>query len=63
MKDALELAPVNATIVLKNNVTLDGTIEIDKKINLDLNGCTINEKSSETEIRELIKNKYLVIVS
>jgi len=38
---AIELAPVNATIVLKADVTVPQIIEVDKKITLDLNGFNI----------------------
>lgn len=46
--DAIENAEDGATIVLKNDVTLNRILVVDKKITLDLNGCTITtDKNSE----------------
>ena len=66
LQRAFELAPVNATIVLKADVKLAEAIELDKKITLDLNGFKIlnaedQPVEAETIITETVEGNLTVI--
>ena len=55
LQQAFELAPVNATIVLKADVKLAAPIELDKKITLKLNGFNVlNAENEPVEADTLI---------
>lgn len=58
LERAIELAPVNATIVLKNDITVNSTISLDKKISLDLNGFKIfdGEGQEVTDVNNIFEN-------
>lgn len=66
LERAIKLAPVNATIELKNDVIFTEPITLNKKITLKLNGHTVNGENSETGIGDWViatNADYLTIVN
>ncbi len=56
LERAIELAPENATLKLTENIELTSTVEVNKKVTLDLNGFAVYNQDEElTDDLSLIK--------